>query len=296
MADVDADFKIYMKPRPIMPLETKELLESTADAFATAISAAVGANVLVGLFMAGALQYMWGMIHSLQMIVITALFDLYTPTNANIIMVSILQLTAYDFYQTEELYGEVLGLKQGSSLNPIFENCGFDGSNFIIGIGPLFITYIIFPLYVLIHRIFRYFFKDQVSYSWVNKFLEEKNYTQAVLFFLVESCLEIGLTGLISLKIRSTEENFGNFWNTVSTLLAIISVAGLIASPIYFMYASYKYHKYYDEDVTIREKYHPLFEEFYRKSIYAINYPTVFFLRRYALVIVLVFFNKSTLL
>ena len=45
----------------------------------------MGANIVVGLFMSGVLQYLWGMIHSLQMMVLTALFNIYTPTNASIL-------------------------------------------------------------------------------------------------------------------------------------------------------------------------------------------------------------------
>ena len=98
MADVVVDFKLYIKPKPMMDAGTEATLNEVKDAFEDAIKSVIGANVVLGLFIAGALQYMWGMIHSLQMIVLTALFNIYSPTNANIILVSILQLTAYDFY------------------------------------------------------------------------------------------------------------------------------------------------------------------------------------------------------
>ena len=156
--------------------------------------------------------------------------------------------------------------------------------------------YIIFPAYMILHMITRYVLKDQFVHTWINKFSEKDQYGQKMMRFLLESCLEVGLTSLISLKIRSVDENFGTFWNTISWFLAGSSLVGLIISPFYVFYASYKYHKFYDTDADIRELYHPMFDNYYRRSLYAVTYQTLFFLRRYVMVFVLIFFNTSELL
>ena len=64
----------------------------------------MGANLIVALFMSGAIQTMWGMVNSLQMIVLTVLFSTYAPKNLKIIQISILQLCAFDLFKTEEIY------------------------------------------------------------------------------------------------------------------------------------------------------------------------------------------------
>ena len=83
--------------------------------------------------------------------VIPVLFTLNHPNNAKIIQTSILKLCAFDFFQTEKFYEEVLGLEKGKSFSDIFDQAGLEGHNFIIGIGPIFFYFLLFPLGVLLH-------------------------------------------------------------------------------------------------------------------------------------------------
>ena len=90
----------------------------------------------------------------------------------------------------------MLGLKIGKSFNAAFDNAGFEGSNFIIGIGILFFYYILFPIYVAIHQISKYVFQDQIESACFNKFLMKQSYKRIMIKFLLESCLEVGLTAI----------------------------------------------------------------------------------------------------
>ena len=108
-------------------------------------------NGILALFLSGVFQYLLGFLDILQLMVIPVLFTLYHPSNSKVIQVAILKLCALDFFQTEKLYEKVLGLEQGESFSKIFEDAGLEGHNFIIGIGPIFIYMVIFPIGVLIH-------------------------------------------------------------------------------------------------------------------------------------------------
>ena len=59
-------------------------------AASNALKSFLGGNLFVSLFSAGALQYLWGLINALQMIVLTVLFNIDVAANADMIMVAIL--------------------------------------------------------------------------------------------------------------------------------------------------------------------------------------------------------------
>ena len=59
-----------------------------------------------------------------------------------------------------------------------------DGSNFILGIGPIFISMVIYPIYVAVHQITRYVFKGQTESKIINNFIKKKKYKETLIKFL----------------------------------------------------------------------------------------------------------------
>lgn len=64
----------------------------------------MASNIFLSMFLAYLLQYLWGLINSLQVIVLGALLDLLAPTNSKSVMFEILKACAFDFFYTEDLY------------------------------------------------------------------------------------------------------------------------------------------------------------------------------------------------
>ena len=110
-------------------------------------------NTVITLFLSGVFQYLTGLIYAAQMMVFTVLFTISTPNNAKVIFVTVLKLCAFDFFYTEELYYEVLGLGPGKSFSLIFDEAEIEGSNFIVGIGSVFIYAVFFPIWIIVHQI-----------------------------------------------------------------------------------------------------------------------------------------------
>ena len=109
-------------------------------------------NLVISIVMATALQYLWGMVNALQIMVLGIFFNLLNPPNQRIIMIEILKSTAFDFYQTEIYYTEFFGFLESESLSDTFDEADVQGSVFITGIGPVFLCIALFPIYVLVHR------------------------------------------------------------------------------------------------------------------------------------------------
>ena len=60
--------------------------------------------------------------------------------------------------------------------------------------------------------------------------------------FLLESCLEIGLSAMITVLMLD-DKNFENLWEGVSTALAFVSLLVLLIVPIYQSTAVYQFRK-----------------------------------------------------
>ena len=56
----------------------------------------LSSNIFLAIFSAQMLKYLWGMINVLQTIVLSALFNVQIPLNADMVMVAILQLVSAD--------------------------------------------------------------------------------------------------------------------------------------------------------------------------------------------------------
>jgi hypothetical protein len=87
------------------------------------------------------------------------------PPNAMKIMTMILSLAAFDFFQTEKILNGIFRFKETSSFSGIFENAGFTGSNFIIGIGPMFILMVLYIIYLAFRALVLFYCKEEMTYK-----------------------------------------------------------------------------------------------------------------------------------
>ena len=101
------------------------------------------------------MAYMWGLVNTLQIIVLTVLFDLKTPLNVRSVLIKILKLCNFDLFQTEKLYELIFDFTETQPFNDIFEEAEYDSSNYIQLIGTLFILAIFYIIFVAIQAILR---------------------------------------------------------------------------------------------------------------------------------------------
>lgn len=145
------------------------------------------------------------MVNALQMIVLAVYFDLLLPTNIKAILVAINKTCNFDLFKTDDIYAELFGFEDTESFSEKFEENGLDGSNFIIGIGPILLFVIYFPVWVIIHFILRKIYQGEQRNKCIKKIIKPQNFLVIFIIFLIESCLELGLTGIISVYMVSTQ-------------------------------------------------------------------------------------------
>jgi len=73
-----------------------------------ALMAFFSANIFISIFFAQALQFLWSMINAMQIIVLTILFKIEVPPNADMLMTLILKLCSLDLVPTEDILAYVI--------------------------------------------------------------------------------------------------------------------------------------------------------------------------------------------
>ena len=83
------------------------IIETTENIIKTFL----GSNIFVSFFNAHALQYLWGMVNAIQMIIMTSLFKISLPVNAFMVIQAIWHLVSLDVFQTDALYARMFGFR-----------------------------------------------------------------------------------------------------------------------------------------------------------------------------------------
>ena len=112
---------------------------------------------------------------------------------------------------------------------------------------------------------------------------------------MLEGCIELGLNGSVSI-IMINRDRLSNFSEFFSTLLAIFFCISLAIAPFYTLFAGYKLYKAKkDRNSKVIDQLLPIFEGKDLKKALAIQYSTFFFVRRYILMFLFVFFPRMVL-
>ena len=185
-----------------------ETATKAAEATANGLKAFFSANAVVSIFYAGILQYLWGLINALQVIVLTDLFNIDVAPNAHIIMALILEMVSLDFIDTEDFVTEIFNFQEtnpfASHYDPAtgdnhskFLAAGYDSSNFILLLGSMFIIMVLY-IGINILRFVTLLACKPCGTNFLTKRLRKKNNWRVIVMrFMLESCLEIGLSAII---------------------------------------------------------------------------------------------------
>ena len=82
----------------------RDSIEDVAQSVKTGLITHFTANFVLSFFSSHLLQYLWSMINTLQIIMLTSLFKLKLPESAKTIMTTILKLCAVDIYDTDSIF------------------------------------------------------------------------------------------------------------------------------------------------------------------------------------------------
>jgi hypothetical protein len=160
-------------------------------------------------------------------------------------MVMILNLAAFDFFKTEKILNGILHFKKTESFSQIFENASFTGSNFIIGIGPMFLMMVFYVFYLAIRGLVLRCFKEKINFKQdrksllISKILTSfRNHRIETTFicFILEGNIDISLWGFIcAIYVRKNGIGTPYFSDVFSNLFAFLSMVPLLIAPLYLL-------------------------------------------------------------
>lgn len=143
------------------------------------------------------------------MVVMTALFAFNLPFNALSVMITFLGLVSLDFIDTDFLLEEMFDFRETDAFGTYidgygepqshFADAGFETSNFIELLGSVFFVILLYAglqlVLALLKIIVRPCALNKVT-RWIRK---EVHYKLFILRFLLEGCVELGLSSMIQI-------------------------------------------------------------------------------------------------
>lgn len=112
------------------------------------------------------------------------------------------------------------------------------------------------------------------------------------MIFMLESCFELGITCGISLTMF-TPDRVSNVSEVISSALAFLVAGVLIIAPLHNLIMGVKLsHAVRDKDQAYIDENQELFADKRLESRLAIQHGTIFFIRRYILILLLVLLPK----
>ena len=99
------------------------------------------------------------------------LLDIMLPENLQATLIQVQSACNFDFYDTETLYTDFFKFGETESFSEEFEAAGLDGSNFVIGMGTMFMFVVTFPIILALKAIGRRFCSCCCNQRWYNFFL-----------------------------------------------------------------------------------------------------------------------------
>jgi len=195
------------------------------------------------------------------MIVLTVLFSVHMPSNCYRAMIAIMKLTNLDIIDIEAFLNSIFTFSAESGpLNPVFEEAGYDSSNFIIELGPLFLI-ICGSVAFYITRYFLVRSLRNCGDNFITRRLRKRLMLIAIIVrFLIEGCIELGLVAMIATR-KISYERFEYVQDGTAAVFGIMMLACLGIAPFYLLYVGNKLTKNASE-LTDRQKasYNALFE------------------------------------
>ena len=204
-------------------VETMDTVESVQTG---AIKAFITGNLVISVLLSLSLSQMIGALNAMQILVLTILFRLDIPVNMHDILGPVLKLSNFDVFQTDWLFEKMFGFGESENFDQIFHDSGFEGSNFIVGIGPIFVIVVLFLAWLPLQMVMKCMIKKckvkpRCGMSYLVKHGDRRF---QVTTFTMESILEIGISACITVIVvnrTSVREYNQTNWDWVAYILVV---------------------------------------------------------------------------
>lgn len=176
----------------------------------------LGANFIVSILLSGLLQLLWGLINTLQLVVLTVLFNIQIPINALEFMVMILKMLSLEFISTDDFLQGLFQLRKADPFYTIvsedgikyskWEQSGYDSIFFVVLIGALSFMIIFYVIGVCLKSCAMRLtasWNDNVFTRFIRKHID---HTVIGIRFIFEGCIDLGISAMINMRMVSSHQ------------------------------------------------------------------------------------------
>ena len=174
-----------------------------------------------------------------------------------------------------------------------FADAGYDSSNFFLLLGPLLIGILLYIVFIILKSLARLLTMPCKENFLTKRLRKPVPYLLIVVRFLLEGCVEIGMSAMICI-VMINGDNFDHIWEAISTVSAFVALILLLMAPCVLTCIMTKYLREVKESKDrSTSKYNDLFSSFCLNA-QSIAYLSVFFLRRYIVLVILTLMPKAS--
>jgi len=203
-----------------------QAMESVTDVLANLMPG----NLAVSVFMSGALNVLLGLVEVQQLVLLYSMMKIKFPPNAQAFFNVIVQIAAFDFFDTEDIINGFLKTEHVDPYDLRFADLGFQSGMFLNNLGTqLFIFLALFAAIIALKLL--KLLRIKRIHKWVNR-----AYTfvrNLLIGTLIESYAIISLSCLLAQKSVSFK-SVGEIIQTTTALLSFV-VLLLLFVPLFYM-------------------------------------------------------------
>ena len=209
------------------------------------LSAFFSGNLALTIFTSIVIFYLWGMINGLQLIAMTCLFRIRLPANVSSIMNEILKLANFDLLRTGWIIDKVFRFSETPSFSASFEQADFEGSNFIQGIGPMFIAMVYYAGFLCVRWVvIEWLYEVPCMKQRIVPWFRSHNIEATSIRFILEGNIDILFWTLISaLHVKDSHSLGPKAQDRFSNLFGFAMLMVLAYAPFHAIYRAIQYHK-----------------------------------------------------
>ena len=224
-------------PKQMPSAAEAAVLNAAKDGVGNGAIAASTFNFILNFLLSGAMQFLWDLINSQQIVILLPLFASQIPANAMVMFGAIMQIAAFDAIPTDPVY-EYLELDGKDPINDNFESVGFETILIMHNLGSLALFIALSPLYYIY-----YFLLGCCSHY---KKIEEKRkqlgktiFWGLLLRLIMESYMIVVICCLINVQQLDWSDDWNSFNSGLSIAFFVIFMAFPILSTLY-LYCNWK--------------------------------------------------------
>lgn len=245
-------------------------------------------NIILNLFLGTTLQYIWGMINCLQLIVNIPLMGIQMPANVVFFYSILINFVTFNIIPTDEMFNKTFDFYSTDYYNTKFNELGYGSMNIVENLGSNMIyIWIIAGLYIL-----QFGFKFiKGCHRQLNRFYHytaKSMYYSVLIRYAIENYLNFSICSLLNIY----KLYFRTWSDYIASILTFVFVANLLLLPfaiVVFLYVNFK--KLAQE--TFKRKYGSLYENIDTNSKSKILFNFVFLIRRTIFIFTIFFFSTS---